>query len=75
MPKKKTDTFEEGYARVQALVEAMENGSMPLDKTFEAYEQAVALIKSLNAMLDMGECKIEMLTNGVVRDITEEADA
>jgi len=64
--------FEEGYARAQALVESMERGDMPLDQTFDAYQQAAELLKALEAMLDAGEKKIEMLMAGKVADITEE---
>lgn len=72
MKKKDDFTFEEGLARAQALVESMEGGSLPLDKTFEAYEQAAMLVKSLNAMLDMGEKKIEMLMGGEAVKIDED---
>lgn len=74
MKKKDDFTFEEGFARAQALVEAMERGELPLDKTFEAYEQAAILLAELNKMLDRGENRIEMLMGGEVVDITCEVD-
>lgn len=74
MKKKDDFSFEEGYARAQVLVEAMERGELPLDKTFEAYEQAAKLLVELNKMLDLGEKRIEMLMGGESVDITCEVD-
>ena len=56
-------TFEAGYEKLEALTAALEKGEMPLDASFAAYEESVALLKTLTKMLDEGEGKLTELTS------------
>jgi len=56
--------FEEGMARLEEIVKSLEEGALPLDECFAAYEQGVRLSKALEALLDEGEAHIRLLTEG-----------
>ena len=72
---KKKITFEEGIQELEELVRALESGEMPLDDSFKAYERAVALKDSLNAMLDESDRRIRVLTESGETELDGEADA
>lgn len=55
-------TFEEGMEALEGLVKRMEQGDLPLEQSFEAYEQAKNLLKKLSDMLDAGEARMTELT-------------
>ncbi len=54
--------FEEGMARLEEIVKLLEEGSLPLDECFSAYERGVKLTQALGTMLDAGEARIRALT-------------
>ena len=53
--------YEEGVAQLEALVEGMEEGALSLEQTLAAYERGVALHAQLEALLQRGEKRIELL--------------
>ena len=55
-------TFEEGMQELEQLVQTLESGQMSLEDSFKAYERAIALKDSLNALLDDGDKRIRVLT-------------
>ena len=58
---------------LETLVHALERGEMPLEQSFQAFEKAIALQKTLQNMLDDGDRRIRMLTqNGETDFFTEE---
>ena len=59
---KKKITFEAGMQELEELVNALESGEMTLEDSFKAYERAIALKDSLNALLDDGDKRIRVLT-------------
>lgn len=62
MPTKKTDlTFEESVERIEALIEAMENGDTPLADLVAKFEEGSKLLKHCQAQLKDAELKIEQL--------------
>ncbi|MEF9972656.1 MAG: exodeoxyribonuclease VII small subunit [Clostridia bacterium] len=61
MAVKKKQTFEEGLSELEQLVERLEAGELPLDQSFKAYEQGIALSKMLEKTLDDGEKRIAEL--------------
>ena len=72
---KKKPTFEEGMQELEALVQALESGQMPLEESFKTYERAVQLKNALNALLDEGDRRIRLLTEAGEREITAEVTA
>ena len=59
---KKKLSFEEGMTELEALVQALESGQMPLEESFKTYERAMKLREELNALLDEGDRRIRVLT-------------
>lgn len=53
--------FEDGIEKLEQLVSKLEKGDMPLEESFRAYEEGVALGKALKAILDEGDAKIRVL--------------
>ncbi len=59
--RKKKPTFEEGMAELEALIEQMNGGALGLEQSMKAYEEGVALVNQLQAMLDAHKKKIEQI--------------
>ncbi len=72
---KKKITFEEGMRELEELTQALESGQMPLEESFKAYERAIALRDSLNALLDEGDKRIRLLTESGESALPEEENA
>lgn len=67
---KKKITFEAGMEELEALVKQLESGDISLEDSFKAYEKAVALRDSLNALLDEGDKRIRVLTEAGEAELT-----
>lgn len=72
MAKKKL-TFEDGMQQLEETVRALEQGQMPLEESLKAFEKAMALQKSLKEILDDGDRRIRVLTEGDERELEGEA--
>lgn len=72
---KKKITFEEGMRELEELTQALESGQMPLEESFKAYERAITLRDSLNALLDEGDKRIRLLTESGESALPEEENA
>ena len=68
---KKKITFEEGMQELETLIRALEQGQMPLEDSFKAFERAMELKKALQAMLDEGDRRIRVLTESGDRAMEE----
>ncbi len=55
-------TFEQALARLEEIVRMLENGSAPLDKSLEYFEEGVKLVKMCNSRLDSVEQRIKILS-------------
>lgn len=62
MSEKKEKTFEEKLARLQSIVETVENNTLPLEQSLALYEEGNALIKELEGALSDAEKKIGKYT-------------
>jgi len=61
---KKTErnpNFEKALSELETIVEAMESGSLPLEKMMEQYEEGMRLISFCSAKLNEVEKKIEIM--------------
>ena len=58
---KKEKSFEEKLARLNAIVEKVENETLPIEESLKLYEEGNALIKELEATLKDAEKKIGQL--------------
>ena len=64
MPAKKEDetpSFENSLERLESLIEAMENGDIPLADLIAKFEEGSKLLKSCQSQLKQAELKIEQL--------------
>ena len=50
--------------QLEETVRALEQGQMPLEESLKAFEKAMALQKSLKEILDDGDRRIRVLTEG-----------
>lgn len=62
MPKKKTPTFEEAMAELEALVETMEQGELTLEESLKSFERGIELTRTCQTALKEAEQKIEILS-------------
>ena len=64
--------FEEGMRELEQLARALESGEMTLEASFAAYERANELKKALEKLLDEGDKKIRILTEGGEEELDAE---
>ena len=60
MTKKKL-TFEESLARLEEILDALENGDAKLDETLKLYEEGVTLVRACNQYLQTAEQTVKQL--------------
>ena len=60
---KKEVSFENAMERLEEIVELLENGDYPLEKSLELFEEGVKLVKLCNTKLENVEKSIKILTN------------
>jgi exodeoxyribonuclease VII small subunit len=59
--KRKEVTFESGLARLESLIEQLEDGGLDLDKSLSVFEEGIKLSRELNQLLDGAEKRLEIL--------------
>ena len=59
MSKENNVSFETKLAELEALVQQMEQGSMPLVASLDAFQTGVSLAKECNAILDAASQKVK----------------
>jgi len=69
--------FEQALAELEALVERLEHGDLPLDEALKAFERGVALTRHCQAALQSAQQKVEILLKRGAQTQVEpfEADA
>jgi exodeoxyribonuclease VII small subunit len=55
--------FERALAELEALVERLEHGDLPLDDALKAFERGVALTRQCQGALKAAQQKVEILLN------------
>lgn len=55
-------SFEEAFRELEALVEQMEAGNLPLEETIRLFERGSLLARHCQALLDKAELKLKLLT-------------
>ncbi len=69
---KKQPTFEEALAKLESIVEAIEQGKVGLEESIERYEEGMALIKHCRKILAGAEQKIQKLQLAETGELTAE---
>ncbi|GGB98750.1 exodeoxyribonuclease 7 small subunit [Marinobacterium zhoushanense] len=57
----KTPDFEQSLAQLEAVVERMEQGDLPIEEALKAFEQGVKLTRECQSILDQTEQKVQVL--------------
>ncbi|MBI5898955.1 MAG: exodeoxyribonuclease VII small subunit [Rhodocyclales bacterium] len=63
-----TPTFEQAVAELEAIVDAMETGKMPLQESLDAYRRGMELLRQCRGTLDAAERQIRILEGDALRD-------
>lgn len=71
---KKRMTFEDGMQELEEIVRNLEQGQMPLEESFKAFERAMVLKKTLEEMLNEGTRRIRVLTESGENEMEETAE-
>ena len=61
-------SFEEAYARLEEIVEELNSGETPLEKSLKLYEEADHLMTHCTQKLDSAEQKIQMIMKNKTGD-------
>ena len=68
MPKKEA-SFEKDLEELERIVEALEEGGLPLDDSLKRFEQGIKLVRRCEGALGAAEKKIEILTKNTDGEI------
>ena len=60
---KKNISFEDALDRLEEIVDLLESGENPLEKSLELFEEGVKLVKLCNKKLESVENSIKILVN------------
>ncbi len=58
---KKLDGFEQSLAELEKIVDAMEQGDIPLEQALESFEKGIKLARSCQKTLSEAEQKVRIL--------------
>jgi exodeoxyribonuclease VII small subunit len=62
-PKKKSVDFEKTLQELEALVERLEQGDLPLEESLRQFERGIALTRVCQTALREAEQRVEILTS------------
>ncbi|GAB6178020.1 exodeoxyribonuclease VII small subunit [Desulfobaculum senezii] len=72
---KKKDDFESQLAKLQKIVQDLENGELPLEKGVALFREGVELAKSCRKRLEEAKNEVSLLTEEGLKDFhPEEGD-
>lgn len=63
-------TFEEAMNALEQVVSTLEAGTLPVDKSIEAFEKGIGLIRDLRTRLDDAQKQVETLIGEIDNDKT-----
>ncbi len=64
--------FETALAELEQIVGQLENGQLSLDDSLAAYKQGIELLQYCQKTLQAAEQQVQVLENGVLRNLTDE---
>ena len=56
-----TLTFEQAFEQLEAAVEALQDGQMPLERALNYYEEGMKLAQHCNKLLEKAELRVQQL--------------
>lgn len=67
------ESFEAALAELEAVVQTMEAGKLPLERSLDAYERGMLLLRYCQRTLDAAERKVQVLAGGELEALDEGA--
>lgn len=64
--------FETALKELEDVVNALEEGDMPLEDALKAFEKGIGLARHCESLLDQAEKKIKLLTEEGLKDFPEQ---
>ena len=61
-------TYEEAFAELESIVQALEGEQSPLDESMTLFERGQALVRHCGELLDGAELKVRELSGGQLSD-------
>ena len=74
-PEAKPPDFEEAMKELEALVERLEHGDLPLEEALRQFERGVALTRTCQTALKTAEQKVEILLKNSTAGTADEGPA
>jgi exodeoxyribonuclease VII small subunit len=62
-------SFETAMAELEALVEKMDSGQLPLEESLGAYQRGVELLKYCEKLLADAQQRVRVLEDGALKDL------
>ena len=72
--KAKRLNLEKAMGELEAIVEQLEAGDLPLDKSLQQFERGVKLSRDCQSALEQAEQKVEVLVGEELREFQPEED-
>ncbi len=69
----KTLTYEEAFAELEEIVNALEGEQKPLDEAMKLFERGQALVTRCSELLDAAELKVKQLSDETLIPFEEES--
>lgn len=75
MPKPATapKSFEAAVAELEAIVQQMESGNLPLEEALERYQRGIVLLKHCQETLEGAEQRVRILEGDTLTDFNPDA--
>ncbi|HOV84746.1 MAG TPA: exodeoxyribonuclease VII small subunit [Syntrophobacteraceae bacterium] len=61
MSRKKSEPFEDALKKLQAVVEKLERGDLPLEEAVESFTEGIRLVQFCHRKLEEAEKKVQVL--------------
>ena len=72
---KRPPDFEKSLAELEALVERLEGGELPLEESLKAFERGVALTRECQVALQAAQARVDILLKRDGQEVVEPLDA
>ncbi len=66
-------TYEEAFAELEEIVNALEGGQKPLDEAMKLFERGQALVARCSELLDAAQLKVKQLSDEALVPFEEES--
>jgi exodeoxyribonuclease VII small subunit len=72
---KRPPDFEKSLAELEALVERLEGGELPLEESLKAFERGVALTRECQVALQAAQARVDILLKKDGQEVVEPFEA